>query len=245
MLRAIGCLCLFVAMAAVWSALAHQSPWRRRLELRFWRLLLNGFGIKARVHGEPIAGALLASNHISWIDIAALAGTCDASFVAKAEVASWPLIGALAGSHGCLFVERTRKIHARDHVLAASRQLERGRTLILFAEGTTSEGWDVLPFRSSLFQAVSGRVVQPVALAYRNPDGTAQNTMQRRVVAWVGDDALLPHALALAARGGAMIDIWFGPPLRGQDRKVLANASRAAIRARLAAVDDQAATLKR
>jgi 1-acyl-sn-glycerol-3-phosphate acyltransferase len=123
-----------------------------------------------------------------------------------------------------------------------------GAGLVLFAEGTTGEGDGVLPFHSGLF--VTGARwprFQPVTLAYARADGGVLSPQERRRVAWIGDDALLPHAMALAASGGATVDVWFEASFSAQNRKQAAEESRRLIVDRLAQAQAQAqaATLKR
>lgn len=235
--RACAGLLALLALAAVWLLFPECSRRRRQLEKLGWHLFMQGFGVRIRVSGQAEPGAMLIANHVSWIDIAALARSCDASFVAKQEVARWPIIGLLARKHGCVFIDRSRRGAVPEDAARMRARLAVGRSLVIFAEGTTSAGWDVLPFRSSLFAAsIEGgcNVIQPVAISYRNRDGSWQTPEQRRAVAWLGEDALLPHAMKLAARGGAMVDIWFGPALPSGHRKELAVTARAAIQRRLA-----------
>jgi len=247
-LRAIGALAGVLAIAPLW-ALARPAPLRRAIAVLAWALLLRGFAVRVRCHGaRPAKGALIVANHISWLDIAVLGRICDAGFIAKAEVGRWPVIGPLARRLGCLFIEREVR-SALPGVIARMDGYAPRSGLILFPEGTTSEGTALLPFRSSLFAAAGERwaAVQPVTLSYRRRDGAALSHAGRRRIAWLGDDALLPHALALAGAGGAAIDLWFEAPVAPGPRKVVAEACRASIAARLAAIDagDQAATLKR
>lgn len=216
-------------------------PGRNRAAQRaIWGLVRWGFALVVRAHGRPEAGALLVANHVSWTDIVVLGGLVDGGFVAKSEVAGWPLIGRGAAAIGCVFVERERRRRAAGQAEAMAARLAQGQSLVLFAEGTTGDGDGVLPFRSSLFAA--GEQVQPVTLAWRRRDGTPFGRAERRAFAWLGEDALRPHAIALARAGGARVDIHFEPVLSGGCRKSLAAASRAAIVARL---DGYAATEKR
>lgn len=204
-----------------------------------WRILVHGFGIRVRCHGEvaPPAGTLYAANHISWSDIAVLAALVDAGFVAKHEVSEWPVIGGLSRRYDCLFIERGRRGMAREQASAVHRHLGAGSGLILFPEGTTGEGAEVLPFRSSLF-AVAEEAglarVQPVTLIYRRRDGSALAPGERRKIAWMGEDALLPHAIALAASDGVIVDVHFEAIVATGNRKLVAEACRTAIAERLA-----------
>lgn len=243
--RAILALVTLLALAGPWICAPAGSRLKRALPLTGWRVLLAGFGIRIRCHGAPDdpANALIVANHVSWTDIVIFGRLVDAGFVAKAEVAGWPVIGPLARRYGCLFIARDSR--AAAHRMAAAMHAYRaGSSLVLFAEGTTGEGDAVLPFHSSLF--VTGARwprIQPVTLAYSRADGSPLSPQERRRVAWIGDDGLLPHAMALAASGGVTVDIWFEESFAAQNRKQAAEASRRLIAERLAQV--QAATLKR
>jgi 1-acyl-sn-glycerol-3-phosphate acyltransferase len=236
-LRAGAGMALFLGLAMIW--LLRRGPPRRegRMAKAGLAVLFWGFGLQVRRHGVPLApeATLYAANHVSWTDIPVLAWLLDAGFIAKAEVAGWPLIGALAARHGTLFIDRERRGEVRAQAAAVEDRLAAASGLVLFPEGTTSDGSDQLPFRSSLFAqaAARGSRVQPITIRASRRDGRPFTPEQRRVYAWIDDDGLLPHALALAASGGACIDVWFETPITSSDRKALARASRAAIAARL------------
>lgn len=237
-LQAVAALLAVLVLALPWRA--WPAPWLARFG---WAVLLRGFGVRVRVHGRPAeAGTLLLANHVSWIDIAVLARVVEAGFVAKAEVGDWPVIGPLARCWGCLFVDRTQRRMLGGMAAAIERHLAAGRSLVLFPEGTTGPGAGVLPFRSSLLGGGDRDRplrVQPVTLAYCGAADRAR-------AAWLGDAALLPHALDLARGGGVTIDVWFEEPFIGQDRKAVAIRAESVVAQRLAAVlGDQAATLNR
>ncbi|MBV1690542.1 1-acyl-sn-glycerol-3-phosphate acyltransferase [Novosphingobium sp. G106] len=244
-MRAILALAILLALACPWICMPAGSRLRRTLPVAGWRVLLAGFGIRIRCHGSPPdpANALIVANHVSWTDIVVLGRLVDAGFVAKAEVANWPVIGPLARRYGCLFIARESR--AAAHRTATEMNAYRaGSGLVLFAEGTTGDGDGVLPFHSSLF--VTGARwprIQPVTLAYARADGSPLSPQERRRVAWIGDDALLTHAMALAAAGGVTVDVWFEESFTAQNRKQAAEESRRLIADRLAQA--QAATLKR
>lgn len=227
-----------LVLGLLWSM---QPFGRRAFPVAAWSLLARGFGVRIRCHGDPAAGhgTLFVANHMSWIDIMAIGRLLDAGFVAKAEVGRWPVIGALSRRYGCLFLDRNRRRSAAEQARAVDRHLAAGRDLVLFPEGTTGDGDGVLPFRSSLF-ATGDKTrtvhVQPVAVSYSGPRREPLTPAERRAIAWLDDDALLPHAFALAARGGCTVDIWFEEPFAIRDRKALANRSRAAIITRLDSV---------
>ena len=237
----------FLAVAAASLPVARQRPIRRRTDVMAWNCLLWGFAIRIRRHGVPLAGAgvLHVSNHVSWTDIPVLGRLIDAGFVAKSEVAGWPILGALTASYGCLFVERDSRRAVREQAGALAAHLQGNRGMILFAEGTTGLGTEVLPFRSSLFAMVPGAIgaskggtgqVQPITIRYARADGSPLGADERRAVAWMDDDDLGPHAQALADRGGLVVDVWFEEPLATHEyhsRKALGRACEEVIGRRL------------
>ena len=231
----------FVAMSGPWLLLPRFGRAWRWLAVQHWRILLWGFGLKVHVHGRPIdpKGALFVANHISWTDIPVLGLLIEAGFVAKGDIENWPLIGKLTEAYGSLFVDRQARGRAGEQAVALASHLEAERGLVLFAEGTTGLGVGVLPFRSSLFALVPGVAegtarVQPVTIRYSRPDGSAFSPEEQRLVAWIGDDELLPHVARLARLGGLRADVWFEEPVAGGGRKELARACEASVTARLA-----------
>jgi len=141
-----------------------------KLPMIFHKILLKLIGFDVRIHGAmPVTGPVLfVCNHTSYLDIPVLGALIPASFVAKAEVASWPLFGFMAKLQNTVFIERrqTRAISQRDQL---TRYLADGRNLILFPEGTSTDGRYVLPFKSSLFGAIETAakdidvIIQPVS----------------------------------------------------------------------------------
>lgn len=225
---------LFVASALAWLPLA-----RTRLAAPLRRAglgtLLRATGTRVTVHGSPpVPGTLIVANHISWLDIAILARVCEAGFVAKHEVARWPLLGALARRAGCVFVARDRRAHAGKQAQALHEALAAGRSVILFAEGTTGAGETLLPFRSSLFPCVEGFPVQPLAITYHRPDGTLLSPPERRRIAWIDDDELLPHLAHLLRAGDCRAEVRFGAPFVARDRKAAAARCREEVARKLA-----------
>lgn len=248
-LRAVSAVCFLLVLCLPWLALPYESAWRHRVASLGWRILLRGFGVRIDLRGtiNP-AARLFAANHVSWLDIAVLAQLLDAGFVAKAQVADWPIIGTLARRYGCAFIARERRGNVIGQTKAVADQIADNRPMILFPEGTTGCGNRLLPFRSSLFAALDGTgggLVQPVALAYRDRAGRALSPAALRRVAWLDDDALLPHALALAASGGVTVEVTFEPALAPGCRKAIARHCEQAIAARLAGSDQAAAEANR
>jgi 1-acyl-sn-glycerol-3-phosphate acyltransferase len=175
---------------------------------------------------------LFVANHVSWADITVLGARMDGLFVARADLAKWPLIGALARRAGTLFVARDRPGSAGAQVDALGAQLGAGRDLVLFAEGTTSLGETVLPFRTALFGAAwSAARVQPVLIAYFDAEGRALSVEDRRRIAWIDDDRLL-EGVDRVAGSQWTAHVEFLPPLDPRNyagRKQLADTVRSAI----------------
>ncbi len=139
--------------------------------------LLHILALRLDVSGVLPHGAMpamLVANHVSWLDVYVLNAVCPAHFVAKSEIARWPLIGTLARRSGTVFIERARR---RD-ILRVNRELVEllgaGAVIGVFPEGTTSAGDTVLPFRPALMQAAVTAAARllPVAIRYENLDGS-------------------------------------------------------------------------
>jgi len=195
-----------------------------RLGMIYIRLLLWGLRIKVYADGPLASEGLIIANHISWTDILILGSCQQAAFVAKSEVRGWPLLGLLARMHGTLFVQREGRGSAQRQVAALAAVLARG-PVILFPEGTTGNGAQVLPFRPTLFAAAAGRTVQPVAIIYR-PRNRKWAPGERAAFAWDGDKPFWPHLLTIAAAGPVDCRIVTHRPIRtaSADRKELAAA---------------------
>jgi 1-acyl-sn-glycerol-3-phosphate acyltransferase len=188
-------------------------------------------GIRVTVIGAPTAERplLLLSNHNSWLDIPILASVAPVSFIAKREVASWPVVGFLARTQRSVFVDRTRRHATGAHANEVANRLSQGDIIVLFAEGTSSDGNKVLPFRSALVGAAQMAIgdggvatVQPVAIAYQKMLGLPLGRQHRPLVAWYGGTSLMPHLKRVLSEGGIDVHVVFGPAHRlsaGDDRK--------------------------
>lgn len=235
--KAVAAMGVAVVLVPAWLAAPAASPLGMTLSRTFFRLLLIGFGVRWRIYGEPgdPSRTLFVANHVSWVDIPLLGSQLDAGFVAKEEVRRWPGIGKAAARIGTVFVDRRNRLAAHAQASVVRQQLSRQRGMILFPEGTTGDGSTVLPFRSSLFAAAQhGDLdVQPVSIIYRRRDGQALEGEECGRIAWIGDQALLPHAIQLARRGQLMAEIYFEPMLAGGDRKQMARDCEDVIRNRI------------
>ena len=201
-------------------------------------------GVQVTIEGTPQPGPVLyLSNHVSWLDIVILSRAAPLSFVAKADVATWPVFSWLAKWQRTIFVERDRRSKTGIAVGAMADRLEGRDALVLFPEGTSSEGWGILPFKSALIGAVVATAtrmedhdvdlfVQPVALAYTRLRGISLGRMEADRTAWIGDIDLLPHLWSVLTTGGLEARIVFGEPVEvnpDTNRKTLTKAMEAEV----------------
>ncbi len=234
-------------------ALVLRLEARRRLPRLYHRVCLWIFDLKPVIVGTPSVErpTLFVSNHTSYLDIEVLGSVVVGSFVAKTEVAGWPVFGMLAKLQETVFVNRTVRQDAKRQGLTLAGRLAAGDSLILFPEGTSSDGNRVLPFKTALFAIASQRIddrpllVQPVSITAVALDGIPLGRELRPLYSWFGDMSLAPHLWQLAKLGGITVVVEFHPPLTAEavgSRKALAEACWRAIRGGVArAVAGQAA----
>ncbi len=223
----------------LWRLGGRPSPWPRR-----W-LAWVGYscGLRVRTVGTPLRRhVLFVSNHLSWLDIMAVAGATGAAFVSRDDVARWPVIGWLARLNNTVFVARTDRRAVQGQADALRKALAAGQPVALFPEGTTAGGQEVLPFRASLLASVMpplpGLKAQPIAIDY----GKAAEE-----IAWVGNEGAKANARRIFSRKGAIpVTLHFLDPIDPHDvadRKVLAEAARSEIVAALGASAGERNTL--
>ncbi len=207
----------------------------REAQIQQWACaVLEALGIQVRLQRVIQLGQLLVANHVSWLDVIVLHSLCRrARFVAKADVLRWPLIGRLAQGAGTLFVPRDRPRMADRIVGEVTAVLGSGGTVMVFPEGTTSDGGGVLPFRSSLLQAAfaGNGAAQPLALRYS--EGTQPTSPSVR---YLGDDSLI-QSIWWLCRARAVVAKVTALPLRAASR-----ADRKAFAAELRGDIEQALT---
>ncbi len=195
-------------------------PLQRTIPYWYHRQVRRILGIRVERRGRQSRErpTLYVCNHVSYLDIIVLGSLIKGSFVAKAEIASWPFFSWLAKLQRSVFVERraSRTGHHRDEM---SRRLESGDNLILFPEGTSSDGNRVLPFKSALFSVAERRphdrplTVQPVTLSYVRLDGMPLGRYLRPYFAWYGDMELPGHAWEAMGLGRLTVVVEFHPPV--------------------------------
>jgi 1-acyl-sn-glycerol-3-phosphate acyltransferase len=232
-LRIAGLFLLFLVVAPLhilskW--LIGTSPWPSRFLAAAARIC----GIRVRVEGHPLEPhTFVAANHTSWLDILILGGFAGTAFVSKAEVQRTPLVGWLADQNRTLYIDRAQRGDAHTQVQRIAEALNQPQPLAVFPEGTTSNGRHLLPFRSTLLEAVAppppGAQVRPVAIDYGE---------HADVVGWhSGEPGLTNVKRVLGHRGTMNVTVRLLHPLPpSADRKALARHARQVIAAALSSV---------
>jgi 1-acyl-sn-glycerol-3-phosphate acyltransferase len=235
------------AIPIQWLSLRLRAPLRRVVPMLFHRIFLKLMGIRVTVHGTPALErpVLFVSNHASWLDIPVLSSITPVVFVAKSEIADWPLFGLFAKLQRSVFVDRAKRHATKEVNREIAARLADGDPVVLFGEGTSSDGNRVMPFRSALLGALhealgeSGRgYVQPVSIAYTRLHGLPMGRQHRSSVAWYGDVDLLPHLIGVLRESVIDVVVSFGLPAEvepGLDRKLLARSTEDAVRRMTAA----------
>lgn len=199
------------------------EPWKNNL-LRFWSAgIIRILNLKVSVYGTPPEPPFfVVSNHVSYLDIVLLYNQLKGTFVAKKEVRSWPFLGYMAYTLGVIFIDRNRKRDVTRVNKLQSESLGNHQGIILFPEGKTSDGTQLLPLRSPLleFPAKSGVPIHYVTLYYEtNKDDIPAGDS----ICWHSDTPLHKHMFEMAKCKEVRCTITFGKkPVQNQDRKQLA-----------------------
>ena len=230
---------IFKLLHGLWHVLAgwytiyfrfpQLSPQQREARVQVWAAqLLRIWDIGLEVRGQPVltGPALMVCNHISWLDILVIHATRHCRFVSKSELREWPLIGTLATGAGTLYIERESRKDALRMVKEMARALMAGDVLAVFPEGTTGDGFDMLPFHANLIQSAidADAPVQPLALQFVDSK-TNEISMAAR---FVGDDTLVGSIWRTLNAKGLKAVVNFGEleMANGQDRRAWAQTLR-------------------
>ena len=231
----------FLLIPVQWLFLKLRLPVARTFPHFYHRIVAALFGIHITVTGKKVSGegVLLVANHTSWADIVIFSAVAPISFVAKAEVASWPFFGTLARLQRTVFVDRARRSATGETRDAIRDRLLEGDALVLFPEGTSHTGNAVLPFKSALLGAAEARLadgryvkVQPVSTAFTGLHGLPMGRENRPFFAWYGDMEMLPHLWEALLAGPLDVVVQFHEPfsLDMMDRKELARRAEEVVR---------------
>jgi len=230
--------------------IAFDSRLQRIVPNLFHRVVAAIVGIRIRQVGEPSRDRplLILSNHVSWLDIIVITAVRPVVFVAKHEIAGWPFFGWLARLQRSVFIERQRRHKTGHAAREMASRLRGGDAVVLFAEGTSSDGNRILPFRSALVGAVHHTLgdetrhdrvtVQPLSLAYTGIGGLPSGRALRDRLAWYGDMDLVPHLVGVLMSGAVDVTVSWGEPVAydiSADRKAIARDAEVAVRRMTAA----------
>lgn len=241
----------FGALAPLqWAAARFRPGVAGAIPVAYHRLFLRLFSVRVETHGTPPGPGvptLVLANHVSWLDIPVMGSLRPLSFIAKQEIAGWPVVGAMARLQRCVFLDRTRKAATAEVNALVAGRLAGGDAIVLFPEGTTGDGTRLLPFRSSLVGAARAALagaeldhisLQPLAIVYTRRNGLPVTRPERPDIAWYGDMELLPH-LAAFVRGGPLdVVVSWGEPIAfgpASDRKTATLRGERAVRDAIAA----------
>lgn len=241
-----GFLGLTLPLMPVQALLVRTSPrLARRLPNWYHRQVCRLIGVRLEIEGEVVRDrpVLLVANHTSWLDIPVLSALAPVSFVAKREVGGWPFVSSLARLQRTVFVDRERRTSVGETASEILARLADGDAIVLFAEGTSTDGNRVLAFKTALFAAVkptdagtgapADAVVQTVSLVYTRLHGVPLGRADRPLVGWYGDMEMQGHAWQLLKAGPLDVRIRVGQPIpldHFGDRKQLARLSEEAVR---------------
>lgn len=221
-----GLLCLIIIpIQFFWQLIFRRSDLYFVVPKIFNRLTLFLFRIKVKIKGEEISkqNVIFVGNHLSYIDIPVLGGNLPAIFIAKADVRKWPVFGTLASISRTIYIERNRGA-AMKCIQDIAKSIKDNRSLILFPEGTSTQGISVLTFKSSIFELFldeklkNNLILQPFTLTISSVDN--HNILQptdNDIYAWHSDMTLPPHLWGLALSKGANILLTLHKPLHAKD----------------------------
>lgn len=237
---------VMVAVAALWQGSAVHFKLKRRKSFpsKFHKVWCWLFGIRVVVVGKPAraGGVLFVANHQSYLDIPIVGSTTRMSFISRHDIAKWPMVGTMVRLQESVLVERKRRGKASEQMAAVRTRLAQGDSILIFAEGTTSDGGHVMPFKSTLLAAAVDEpgepaggdfLVQPVSISYVGVHGMPLFYDERLIYAWIGDFSLLPHVWAMLKAGPIDAVVQFLPPIADTagGRKAVAAAAEGAVRA--------------
>lgn len=227
-------LLLFPPVLVLWMLTLEKL--RARLVCWFHTCMRLICGIKLTVEGDISRARplMIVSNHTSYLDIFILGSVMPLSFTPKREIRSWPVIGFFCVLADCVFIER-KPAHMQEAKAEMEEKLRAGKVLTLFPEGTTGDGFNVMPFKSGFLQVVEDYKLplQPVSLAYTHIGDQPLSATTRELVAWIGEASLITHLMRLLSFASISVTARFYPVqvmAEEDDRKTLAKAAEEAIR---------------
>lgn len=210
-------LCAFTDITIRWAAAGGSLSLKQRAQwLHRWCVFaLSLLGVRYEVMGPVPASGLIVSNHLSYLDIMVYSAVVPTLFVSKKEVRGWPIFGLLAHLAGSRFLDRSRSADAHRVQNEVQEALDQGCRVVVFPEGTSTDGNTLLPFKPALFESAVGRHDVTVAhIGYRVSSGLVEQD-----VCYWGEMTFMPHLVKLLSKQWTEARIQFGVPARFDDRK--------------------------
>ncbi|MCS4534121.1 lysophospholipid acyltransferase family protein [Neisseria montereyensis] len=212
--------CLLYGTVEIFVLFPFYSKQRKLRAIQLWSLrVLASCGLKLKVYGklpEVGQGQMMVCNHISWLDIMAINAAFPGRFVAKDDVAKWPIVGYLATQAQTVYVARNKGTEGNSvKIRQVTEALKNGDTVTLFPEGTSTEGHMILPFKTSFFQAPyeAGVSLIPVLCRYPNADGSSPNP----AMAYYGDISLIESMKMVVGQSSGVVELHFLEPVEASD----------------------------
>jgi 1-acyl-sn-glycerol-3-phosphate acyltransferase len=192
------------------------------------KAIMAGVGIGYHIEGTPPTSGLVVSNHLSYLDVLILSAAMPCFFVAKIEIGGWPIFGWAAHVSGTIFLDRTSKDSAMSVADQMVERLTQPIPILLFPEGTSTDGSQLLPFHPRLIDPATstGTQITTAAIRYVVEDGTPEKEL-----CWYGDETFGAHLLKVLGVAGFSAEVRFGLPHVYTDRRVAADATQAEIAA--------------
>jgi 1-acyl-sn-glycerol-3-phosphate acyltransferase len=239
------CLLLLGGLLTVFIAFPFMSPRRRDKTVQGWsRWLMASVGVRVRLNAnfrpgdldEDTYGRMIVANHVSWLDIFVINSVAPSCFIAKDDIASWPLVGTLVGSVGTLFLERGKRHAVHNMIKRIEQALKSGRRIAVFPEGTTSDGKRLLPFHGNLIEAAvqANSTVVPLGLRYFDEQGALLRGEQG-IIYFAGEITFVQSVLRIVQAPGVIAEVVALPDSAAigeslvKQRHALANAARGQI----------------
>jgi len=221
-LPAIG---VFLGHGFMLKLLVRDPVARRRLLVRnvssYSRWALRRLGVQVNVHNNKTTAEnyLIVSNHLSYLDLMVIASVCPAVFVTSIDMGEIFFLGTMAEIGGSLFIERRNRDRVGHDLQQIKGQLDRGFHVVLFPEGTSSNGDSVLPFKKSLLMSAveAGKKILPLTLKYTHIDGAPFSPANRDDVCWYGKMGFLPHLFRVMSKKSVVANLHFHMPIAPRD----------------------------
>ena len=231
------CLIIFIIITIPIQFLLNifQLKLKNTYPLLFYKVIKNIVGINIDTEGferiiQKDTGTLYIANHVSWFDILCLGSILNARFIAKKEVASMGIFGFLAKLSNTFFIDNSNKNKIYEYNNFIREKLINGESLILFPEGTTSDGNSIRKFKSSLFECINSSEslinVQPISICYVRKNNLPMGIYSRRFIAWVGETSMVNSMKEFLSSGSITVNLIFHPKVsmkQFSDRKELSS----------------------